>query len=239
MLFSKSRTSSSKYRKIYERHHGPIPREENGRTYEIHHVDGNHENNDPLNLVAVTLQEHYDLHYAQGDYQACRLMAIQRMNKTPEEISELSKLAAINQLKNGTHVSQKDGGMNGAWEATRKQIKDGTHQFLDSDFHKVNNAKRIANGTHHFLKSDFQKEVARKSIENGTNKFSDATWQKEKAKKQVQNGTHSFLGGEIQRNRIKNGTHPSQLKWTCVHCNVSGKGKGNFTRYHGDNCPKS
>jgi len=59
------------YRKIYEQHHGPIPVESDGRTYEIHHIDGDHNNNDPGNLKAVTVKEHYNIHYAQGDYNAC------------------------------------------------------------------------------------------------------------------------------------------------------------------------
>ena len=58
---------TNKYRKIYEHHHGLIPKEENGRTYEIHHIDGNHSNNNPSNLTAVTLQDHYDIHYSQQD----------------------------------------------------------------------------------------------------------------------------------------------------------------------------
>jgi hypothetical protein len=56
------------YRKIYEKHFGSIPKEPSGRSYEIHHKDRDHVNNDPSNLIAVTLQEHYDLHYAQGDF---------------------------------------------------------------------------------------------------------------------------------------------------------------------------
>lgn len=35
---------------------------------------------------------------------------------------------------------------------------------------------------------------------------------------------------------IKDGTHPSQMTWTC-QCGVSGKGKSNFNRYH-KNCAK-
>ena len=65
--------NTTNYRKIYENHYGPIPKEENGRSYEIHHLDGNHHNNDPKNLKAVRIQEHYDIHYSQGDWSACLL----------------------------------------------------------------------------------------------------------------------------------------------------------------------
>ena len=83
--------TTTNYRKIYENHIGVIPKEPNGRTYEIHHLDGNHSNNDPLNLKAVTLQEHYDIHYAQGDWGACMLMKLQRMDHSPDEIVELNR----------------------------------------------------------------------------------------------------------------------------------------------------
>lgn len=56
------------YRKIYEQTFGPIPVDSSGRTYEIHHIDGNHLNNDIENLKAMTIQEHYDIHNAQGDF---------------------------------------------------------------------------------------------------------------------------------------------------------------------------
>ena len=55
------------YRKIYQNHVGPIPKDETGRTYEIHHIDGDRENNDPNNLLCVSIKEHYDIHETQGD----------------------------------------------------------------------------------------------------------------------------------------------------------------------------
>jgi len=56
--------NTTNYRKIYEQYYGPIPRDEQGRSYEIHHIDGNHSNNDPTNLKCVSIQEHYDIHYS-------------------------------------------------------------------------------------------------------------------------------------------------------------------------------
>lgn len=90
------------YRKIYEQYYGPISKDESGRTYEVHHIDGNHKNNDPTNLIAVTIQEHYNIHYDQGDWGACQAILI-RMNQTPEEISEICRKLAKKQISNGTH----------------------------------------------------------------------------------------------------------------------------------------
>ena len=63
------------YRKIYKQYYGEIPVDADGRSFEIHHIDGDHSNNNPLNLKAVSIQEHYDIHYSQGDWYACLLIS--------------------------------------------------------------------------------------------------------------------------------------------------------------------
>lgn len=80
---------TKKHRKIYEEYHGiKIP-----EGMEIHHIDGNHFNNDINNLKLVTWQEHYDIHYSQGDWAACLLIS-GRHSIPPEERSRLASLAA-------------------------------------------------------------------------------------------------------------------------------------------------
>ena len=69
----------NKYRKIWESINGPIPKDQNGKSYEIHHIDGDRTNNHISNLRLVTMQEHYEIHYNQGDYGACQAIAM-RMN---------------------------------------------------------------------------------------------------------------------------------------------------------------
>ena len=97
---------TNKHRRVWVKHNGPIPKDDTGRSMEIHHIDGNHANNDISNLMLVTLDEHYEIHRAQGDYAACYLMAVQRMNKSPEEISENSRLAALKRIAEGTSPFQ-------------------------------------------------------------------------------------------------------------------------------------
>lgn len=77
------------HRKIYEDYHNTRLASD----VEIHHIDGNHSNNDIANLKAVTIQEHYSIHHAQGDWAACLLMSY-RMRLTTEEKSKLASLAA-------------------------------------------------------------------------------------------------------------------------------------------------
>ena len=44
------------YRKLYESVHGKIPKDDLGRSYEIHHIDGDHSNNLIENLLCVSIE---------------------------------------------------------------------------------------------------------------------------------------------------------------------------------------
>lgn len=191
------------YRKIYEQYHGSIPREADGRSYEIHHIDGNRENNDITNLVAITIQEHYDIHYAQKDWQACYLIRL-RMKLTPEENSKLlSVLASKN---------------------AQKRIEDGTFHFL-GDSNPV--YKQIKDGTHHWLGPAHN----RKMVEDGIHPFLGGEIQKKAQRALVKQNKHHLQGGSVQRKVIAEGRHPSQVRVCCVCCkkeiNLS-----TFTRDH-------
>ena len=208
--------NTTNYHKIYENHIGPIPYEENGRIYEIHHIDGNHSNNDPNNLVAVTLQEHYDIHYAQGDYGACYLMSVQRMDHTPQEISELASKHALQRIANGDH------------------------HFLNSEWHTKENLRRVDNGTHPWVGGEQTRKNNKKMLEEGTHPLSKRADGTSIASDRVGAGTHPLLkradGSSVASDLIKAGTHPTQLLWICPHCHKTGKGSSNYLRWHGDNC---
>ena len=72
------------YRKIWEAAYGTIPKDEQGRSYEIHHIDGNRSNNSLENLACLSIKEHYEVHFEQGDYQAAALIA-EKLNLTESE----------------------------------------------------------------------------------------------------------------------------------------------------------
>jgi hypothetical protein len=98
MINTRGNTSMAEtktHRKIFIKHYGPIP-----PGYDIHHIDSDHSNNTPSNLKAVSLQEHFDIHYLQGEYAAAFRVA-QRMNVSKEETSRLASLAATKANKEG------------------------------------------------------------------------------------------------------------------------------------------
>ena len=84
-----------KYRKIYESQHNCclLP------GIHIHHIDGDRSNNDPSNLKAVTIQEHYDIHFSQGDYYAAFQLG-RLLKDTPESWLEAAK-------QNGKKIGKK------------------------------------------------------------------------------------------------------------------------------------
>lgn len=121
------------HRKIWVKHNGPIPLDEDGRTFEIHHKDGNHSNNHIDNLQCCHIKEHYDIHYAQEDWAACLLIS-RRMKAEELSKSQRSLLSKNNAIK---------------------RMKDGTHNFLDREFqilrgkrNSLHQRKLIESGEH-------------------------------------------------------------------------------------------
>ena len=109
-IYKQSRRTKINYRKIYEQYYGPIPRDDIGRKYEIHHIDGNSNNNDPKNLIAISIKDHYNIHYDQKDWAACLRIA-SKMKLSSDQISEIAKLNHENRIKNKTHpwLTRSDG----------------------------------------------------------------------------------------------------------------------------------
>lgn len=202
--------TTNNYRKIYENHVGPIPKDDQGRSYHVHHIDGDHSNNNPANLIAVSPQEHYDIHYAQGDWAACHRLAF-KLGLSSQEISELARRTALQRVKDGTHNFL--GPAN-----NQKRVENGTHPFLAGGLAQAINKQRFDDGTHHFLREDFKekcRETLRRTnsqrLKDGTHHFLGGEIQRRNAQKRVMDGTHNLLGGEISRRnarkRVADGTH--------------------------------
>jgi len=178
------------YRRIYEQHFGAIPKDEDGRSYEIHHIDGNRSNNNIENLMCVSIKKHYAIHYLQRDWAECMAMAI-RMQLTPIELSECSS------------------------KAQQKRLKNGTHNFLDFEFHSNREKKKIESGTHNFS-SEQSSQLARS---------------------RVKNGTHNFLGNSNPLSKKIKNKEPCHIieQHICPHCGKEGKGPM-MKRWHFSNC---
>jgi len=219
------------YRQIYEQYHGSIPKDEAGRTYDIHHIDGNHSNNDITNLKAVSLQEHFDIHYAQQDWLACQLISL-RLGLSPEERYELSRKAQQKRVANGDHhfTSSK-------WQSDNQlnRVANGTHPFVGGEIQRETNRQLVAEGKHAFQGED---GVSCRRVREGTHHF---LGERNPMHAKVADGSHPWLGnGEVvrarQKQRVADGTHHFLGgEITCPHCNKSG-GSTNMKRYHFDNC---
>lgn len=147
------------YRKIYENHFGPIPKDKDGRSYEIHHIDGNRKNNEISNLKCVSIQEHYNIHFDQGEWAACMKIA-QRMKLSPQIISELASFHNTQRVKNGKNPFVGP-------EINRKRIENGTHHLIGGELQR----KQVTEGTHNFVCDN----PAKNQISLGTHP-SQITW---------------------------------------------------------------
>lgn len=233
---------TNKYRKIYENHYGKIPKEPNGRSYEIHHKDGNHSNNDPINLIAVTLQEHYDIHFSQKDYYACILIG-RKLCLSSKTLTELNRQQNKLRVLNGTHhllggEIQKKSSQARARKGTlgfqnkenlikanqkrdqiiQQKLKEGSWILQDKEFHKKHVGEQIKRGLH----------CSQKKITcTHCGKIVDS------ANYGRSHGEHcKIFTGCIKQTK----KHPPRLKKTCEKCGKT-LDSSNFIRHgHGPNC---
>lgn len=206
--------NTTNYRKIYENHYGEIPIDDRGMTYDIHHVDGNHSNNDPSNLRAISILDHYKIHYNQGDYGACFLIASQRLNLSKQELIELNRKQNLKRLSEGTH--------NWTTEYLKKFNKDrvdnGTHPFLGS---YINDMMK-ENGTHPSLFAWTCEYCGKEGLgKSNYNKYHGNNCLKHP----------DNIGKKREPNNFTTNNPNSNFEWTCTKCNFNGRGIYNFERH--------
>ena len=122
------------YRKIWEEHNGNIPIDENGISFEIHHIDGNRNNNDLSNLSCISITDHFDIHFSQNDYHACLLIA-KRINDYANGIYDKELLSSI------------------ASRINKIRVENDTHNFIQPEHinnNKIVQKKLFQEGKHHF-----------------------------------------------------------------------------------------
>lgn len=91
------------YRKIWEDAYGPIPHDEKGRSYEIHHKDRNRKNNDLSNLECLSIEDHFHEHL-KAEELAAAFLIWQRLEQEPSELYEQLRKHRIGKkaITNGT-----------------------------------------------------------------------------------------------------------------------------------------
>jgi len=112
------------YRKIWEKENGPIPKDENGRSYDIHHIDGNRKNNSIENLMCVSIQDHYEIHLNNFKKTGCHKEAASAKllgNRIKKNLNEISGYTIS--LETRTKISQTLTGVKHTKERVNKMKK--------------------------------------------------------------------------------------------------------------------
>lgn len=98
--------------------------------------------------------------------------------------------------------------------------------------HKRKNSKETPSSFMYNKSKISAKEALLLSVATGIHNF---LGDKNPVHKLIANGKHHLQGGEIQKNRFLNGSHPNQQQHTCNYCSKTGTGPGMF-RHHFEKC---
>lgn len=196
------------YRKIYENHYSTIPKDQDGRKYDIHHIDGNRNNNSPENLVALSILDHFNIHKAQGDLGACQAITM-RMNMSPEEISKkCSELAS---------------GSNNPMYGKRGPLSPHYGKKRPEHSKALTGRKRPE---HSKAMTGRKNPTASKQWSGKNNPFYGVDRSGNK---------NTFYGKKHSEETLKK-LRVAKPKYCCEHCNTIVGGNSNYQRWHGDNC---
>jgi hypothetical protein len=120
------------YRAIWKKHFGEIPVDENGQTYEIHHIDRNRNNNSIENLMCISKEEHIKIHFEAGEFAAAYAILKRKKGVSKKDFSgwnhsDLTKKKISESLKGSKNPmygkKRPDRVGNGFWKG-KKQPKE-------------------------------------------------------------------------------------------------------------------
>lgn len=238
--------SENKYRKIWIENFGPIPKDEYGKTYHIHHIDGNRENNELTNLKCVSIMEHFNIHYNQKDWGACAMIMAGNPERFSKEfISEIHRKMVYKENPNDYTFNRPDVRAKNIRQMKEKIAK-GTFHLQTGEIQSRTNRKLIQMGKHNFQSSEAKLAVSKRNqeqLKNGTHPFLkkrvsiNAATRKRvvEGKHHLQSKEHSERMTRINLENSKNGNHNFQHYKTCEHCGFVGRGFG-YIANHGKYC---
>jgi hypothetical protein len=90
------------YRKIWEEHN----QQSISDGYEIHHKDGNRANNNPDNLLCLSIEEHLEIHRKQEDWGAVQAILARMKDRDRDGIREAASKAQKKRLEENRHNFQ-------------------------------------------------------------------------------------------------------------------------------------
>ena len=176
----------------------------------IHHIVPRHAGgtDDPSNLIELTIEEHAEAHRLL--YEEYRRpedkLAWQALSGMLSKEDIIKELCSIAGKKGGAIGGRKGKGRKQTPEWIEKKKAYGEKNGMYGKPHSKEHKEKLS----------------------------------AKVKERIDKDKHNWVGSNNLRDstkkRMENGTHVSQIIWTCEHCNTSGKGWGNYRRYHDVNC---
>lgn len=198
------------YRKLWTQNFGPIPFDENGVRYEIHHIDGNRSHDVLTNFACISIKEHFQIHHDQGDWAAAaRILQKIKNIELLKEIGFTPSTFAQYMAKNNLGVYSK--------ESKEKSIQ--TRRKLQTGY--CHNKNDMSAGGKKGGPIGGKLAVATHK-RNGTGIYSKD--HQSKAGK---------AGGRIVGKMQKGISKPLVI---CPHCGKTGGGQALMNRWHFGNC---
>ena len=197
------------YRKIWENAFGAIPKDEQGRSYEIHHIDGDRTNNSLSNLKCVSIDEHFKIHLLQGDSNACHAINIRKNNEAT--LSGWNHSEEVKGKISKAHRGKKRGPYS---EERRKAISEGKKGVIrnrESILKMVETRRK--NGSYKVSKETIQKrqETKRKNGTVNPNSVESLKKRRETIKKNPYKHTAESIRKAVETRR-RNGSYGNKNK---------------------------
>ena len=182
-------------RKVWIQYHNFIPKDINGVSYEIHHIDGNNKNDNIENLIALPIDLHYQIHYLQGDYSACNLIA-ERLNKP--NLSGYKLPPRSEEHKLNMSIAKKGIILSNEWKQKIGRSMIGKNKLPKSEEHKKNISLAKTGVPNEKLKNRIFKEETIQKMSNAKigKKYSTET-NKKKGRSEEQLGEKNPMFGKI------------------------------------------